>query len=449
MLITVLMMLFIVIPAVGLAIDGGALYAIKSRMQSAADGAALSASRALSRGMGPTEQQTKAREAAEKYFTANAGAMWAGLGTPDVNVNFPAAPPKTIIVDIEVIVNAPTYFMKVFGKDTITVRSISQSVRRDVNIMLVLDRSGSMANSGSCDDMRVAAKDFVNAFVDGRDNLGLITFGGTYRVDFPLANNFQSAGTSMPELIDTITCVGATSSGPSLWTAYQQLLALNETGTLNVILFFTDGQPTSLHMANLDIKATSPCTDKTTKSGIVSGSALGGIYTAIAPGPPPAPNPDRIRVPGSANCAYNSNPANIGNDVVALTRVGVENEVDFFGNSLNGYKTGMLRDASGRIRIDHANTNILASTNAFDNAAQRIRTESVANGLNVVIFCIGLGGPGEAEDTLMQRVANVPESPIYNSSHPEGMYIRVEAGEFGALNQAFMTLASDVMRLAK
>ena len=42
MLMFTLMMLFVLLPAVGLAIDAGVMFAIKGKMQSAADGAALS-----------------------------------------------------------------------------------------------------------------------------------------------------------------------------------------------------------------------------------------------------------------------------------------------------------------------------------------------------------------------------------------------------------------------
>jgi hypothetical protein len=43
----------------------------------------------------------------------------------------------------------------------------------------------------------------------------------------------------------------------------------------------------------------------------------------------------------------------VDQDIVALTRAGSANEVDIFGNSLTGYKTGIVR-VGGRISIKQA-----------------------------------------------------------------------------------------------
>ena len=56
--------------------------------------------------------------------------------------------------------------------------------RRDVNLLLVLDRSSSMNNSGSCDPMKAAAQTFVEQFANGRDRLGLLTYGASYTSPF-------------------------------------------------------------------------------------------------------------------------------------------------------------------------------------------------------------------------------------------------------------------------
>ena len=66
LLLTTLALLFIVIPMVGLAIDGGTLYAVKAKLQTATDGAALAAARSLSRGLSLSSQQSSARAMAER-----------------------------------------------------------------------------------------------------------------------------------------------------------------------------------------------------------------------------------------------------------------------------------------------------------------------------------------------------------------------------------------------
>src|ERR1700684_2440662 len=63
-------MLFI-IPMIGMAIDVGFLYAIKSKLQSSVDGAALAAARGLSVGQTTASQQTAAQNNAILWFYSN------------------------------------------------------------------------------------------------------------------------------------------------------------------------------------------------------------------------------------------------------------------------------------------------------------------------------------------------------------------------------------------
>ncbi len=447
LLLTTLMLLFVILPAVGLAIDGGVAFAVKARLQTAADGAALAAARSLSRGIGLGQQQASAEATADEFFHANMHRAWSPLGNPQAVVSWPAAPPKTTIVRVDGSVEAPTYFMKMLGYNSLLVTASGAANRRDVNIMLVLDRSGSVQNLGACDDLRSAAKSFVDSFVDGRDRLGLVTFGTSYRVDSPPSFNFKSGGVNVMTMIDSIVCIGGTNSAAAYWSAWQQLSAINEPNTLNVILFFTDGQPNTLHMNNLKVNPASTCVDKSDKNGVITpaGAQVWGIFQAMEPNPPPARNPDWVLIPGSNGCKYASNFRDVKLDIISLAPAGAANEKDAFGNSLTGYKP--VNRTGGLIRIDEAATVTNAGTNAFDDAAQRVRTLSAASGLDVFTYCIALGGaPAPAENTLLKRVANTDTSPIYDSTKPMGLYIL--ASNPDQLEQAFSQLASDILRIS-
>jgi hypothetical protein len=65
-----------------------------------------------------------------------------------------------------------------------------------------------------------------------------------------------------------------------------------------------------------------------------------------------------------------------------------------------------------------------------------------------VIYCIGLGGTSAEplDDEFLQRVANDPASPIYNSNLPTGMY--VYAPSAAQLTDAFNKVASEILRLS-
>src|SRR3977135_2972337 len=60
-----------IIPAVGLAIDVGYIYAVKSKLQAAVDGAALAAARGLSLGQTTGAQAARAKQNAVNWFYAN------------------------------------------------------------------------------------------------------------------------------------------------------------------------------------------------------------------------------------------------------------------------------------------------------------------------------------------------------------------------------------------
>lgn len=455
LMIMALSLLFIVVPAIGLAIDGAVVYSSRAMLQSATDAAAVAAAQSISRGLNPSAQYDNATTTAKRFFRANMNASWVPVTAPDPTVTFPTPPqPRTVVINIASSLSAPTYFMRILNINSVTITAVSQTVRREVKIMMVLDRSGSLANSGSCDDLRDAASGFTDSFIDGRDQIGMVTFGTSYQVDFPITTTFKSmSGTNLPSMINNIACNGGTNSAAAYWTGYQALIANPEAGVLNVILFFTDGQPNTVHMTNMEVKGSSTCSSTTARAGVIAPSTSGsvlGIYRSDPVSLPPIPttgNGDQRIISNSSNCYYNSNAANVYKDIVALTRSGAANEVDIFGNALTGYKTPINR-TSGRIRIDDAETITNAGINALDSAARRARDDANTRGLDLTTFAIGLSNTiGSAEDTLMNRVANTAASTAYQNDRPTGLYVR--ADNVSELQAAFGKLASDIMRFAK
>jgi hypothetical protein len=127
-------------------------------------------------------------------------------------------------------------------------------------------------------------------------------------------------------------------------------------------------------------------------------------------------------------------------------------EQDFYGNNLDtGYKP-MTRYPTGHayaghIRIDNYTTQMNAAINALDHAAQRIRNRELHNGINTVTYVIGLGAAEEEQHELLRRVANDPDSTIFDSAALEGMY--VYAPDAADLNLAFVRIASEILRYAQ
>jgi hypothetical protein len=291
--------------------------------------------------------------------------------------------------------------------------------------------------------------------------------------------DFQNGSTGIPAQANAITCVGATATGAAYWTAYEQLKLINEPGALNIILLMTDGQPTAIPFdfsAPIDTwgynairwnlaapapqkyttssgstfnvnSSRSPCSNTAGKVGVAfaysSGSNIGGIYSPST----------GARITGSAatNCRFNTTESNLLQDLAFLPNT------DVFGTSVNSstYKATTKWSSghpdAGRIVSNQASVLENAAMNEVANAAIRIRNNETATGeLNTITYSIGFGtGIGEDEFDMLRRAANVshPTNNMYDASKPEGFF--VYAPTTSALNEAFVRIASEILRLAK
>jgi len=447
-----LMMFFIIIPMVGLAIDCGVLFFIKSKLQTAVDGAALGAARSLSRGQDIPSQETAATDTAKRYYHANFPTNWMGVSpVADPTVTWPAAPPATAIINVQGDVNAPTWFMHILGWNSVHLTVVGQSTRRNVNVMLVLDRSGSLETAGNCVPLAVASTFFVQSFSNNRDRIGMVTFGTDYNVDFAPAYVFQTGLTNM---LVSLNCTGWTNSAAAFSKAYKQLKALGDLNALNVILFFTDGDPNTITFGTADggtgpllpLKGGSSCKATSGFSGTVGGNADGIYKQTVATYP--APDVDQVLIDASGGnnggCSFGGGiNRTVANDVAYLP------SVDVFGNSLNTSLIGgspfpyFVSTSSGKIQVTSSNvTN--AGINALDNAAQQARVDALANNIPFLCYTIGLGS---VNDELLRRLANDPAAGAHQTTYPDGIYVNSPDGAH--LNSAFATIASDLLRISK
>ena len=145
--------LLFMVPMTGLTIDVGMIYAVKAKLQGAVDGAALAAARGLNLGQDIPTETASAQSNATAWFNANfPTGTWATSGTSlgAVNVNFSptvngTAVQNMIQITINATTNVPTWFMKWLHFNSTLIGASGQTTRRDINAMLVLDRSSSMS----------------------------------------------------------------------------------------------------------------------------------------------------------------------------------------------------------------------------------------------------------------------------------------------------------------
>jgi Flp pilus assembly protein TadG len=236
---------FVIIPVIGLAIDGAINFWVKAKLSAAVDAAALAA------GRNPT---ANANTTVQQYVYANFPAGWMGTTfsvAPVAAISFPQVSVRKVTVNASVIV--PLRFMGILGFKQSTVSAVAVSSRRNTNVILVLDRSGSMNMTGPdgavvCNTMIASATTFVNNFTNGLDQIGLISFHTWANVDFPISTNFQTSNPNLITILGDLVCGANTSSAMALNLAYTQIQNLGapayaSNGALNVIVFFTDGNP--------------------------------------------------------------------------------------------------------------------------------------------------------------------------------------------------------------
>jgi len=264
--------LVFIIPMIGLFVDVGILYAVKSRLQASVDGAALAAARALNLGADTASQAGTAKQNAVNWFYANFpagnwGTTNTQMGTSNVSVGDDPNNAHVRIVGVTATTSVPTWFMKFFNVNSTTLTASGNASRRDVVAMIVLDRSGSMCsingavplpncnvtnNTTPCSAMVKAAKIFTGQFAAGRDRIGMISFAdGTYlhsspSTDFQTTLGYSNDAGSGAGAIDTIDCNGGTGTAGAVSLAYNELYKQSLPGALNFIMLETDGLPNTL-----------------------------------------------------------------------------------------------------------------------------------------------------------------------------------------------------------
>ncbi len=202
-------MLVFTMPMLGLAIDAGLLYAVKARLSAATDAAAMAAARSLSLGITLAEQEASAEARGEAFFRANFPPGTLGVGNYTVVVDVQETQTRVRTISVNVTAGVGLYFMRSMGITNTAVTAVGKASRRDVNVMVVIDRSGSMNDNGGCSGVKTAAVSFLSMFANGRDRFGMITYGGSYKLDYPPNMNFKTSNPTLAGVINNSICLPA------------------------------------------------------------------------------------------------------------------------------------------------------------------------------------------------------------------------------------------------
>jgi Flp pilus assembly protein TadG len=166
--------------AIGLAVDGARGYMLKSKLSYAIDAAGLAGGRAF---------ESENREAdIMMFFEANfpPGYMSSVLapGHPDITFN-----DEENTVTIVASATIPTAFMRVAGIDEMTVsaRTVIKRELRGMELVLVMDNTGSMRGNGGMAAMKPAATELVNILYGDNETVpnfwvGVVPYAATVNI---------------------------------------------------------------------------------------------------------------------------------------------------------------------------------------------------------------------------------------------------------------------------
>ncbi len=242
------LLLLVLLGFCALGFEAGFWYMVRAELSKSVDAAAIAGAKNISNPY--VDPLVLARQLANENFPAGY------LGTPSKgasgSVTFEAYQDPDHRIRVTGSVNAPIFLAQLFGVTQVVSNGMGVAKKNEVEIMLVLDRSGSMGPGygNAIVDLKTAAKSFVGFFQDtqDQDKVGLISFATGVTVDVPLGTNYV---TSMTNAIDKMTATGATNAEDALAQTGGPKGLTDQSGVSpdkrvqQFVIFFSDGNPTA------------------------------------------------------------------------------------------------------------------------------------------------------------------------------------------------------------
>ncbi|MCX7240689.1 MAG: VWA domain-containing protein [Burkholderiales bacterium] len=460
--------LFVLIAFAGLVIDAGRGYGVKARLNTAVDAAAIAAARALAVGEGDAARIAGAKSAARDFYTANFPSNYLGatlLPLNDGNINAVHDDvSKRWTVEVTGSALMPVTLMGLLGFTDVTVTAAGATVRRDVDIVLAIDTSGSLANpADTLTKLKQAAIGFVDQFNagSGGDRVAVVSFasGGVVDVGFvaPYSRGFNK--TAIKNAINALTVTGGTASAEGMRLALNQinLVPLASRSDLRAIVFFSDGAPNAVPATFSYLNTGNP-TPQSVTGDLYSETNLTRLTTPTTC--KTTLEPCRIYFSTKRDCQLpNANCSNAANypNILTLPNLGFD-ITGIGGVPLASYRGNRVLDGAP-IKNTRCNVN-KAARNMVENIANTARTQGITvhaiglgdmiNSLEVVkSFCpaYDTNPAKEYGINIMKRLANTADSDTKDALQPIGLY--VWAANASELAAAFSAIASDILRLTR
>jgi hypothetical protein len=358
----------------------------------------------------------------------------------------------------------PTTFIRVLGHTRVDVAAMGETIRRDLDAVLVMDTSGSLcppapSSPSTCGTFQTLQQAAINGFINkfnsgaGGDRVGLVSFSSGAVLDVPIDKTATRGfnRTTVVNGINALRVVGATASAEGMRRALEELNAVpaEYRSSLRVILFFSDGAPNLINGQFYRQGNNTIVPGGTTTGNLYSETTSGNLTNCPSADGACRMLPSNQRH-GSETWYSSSSSANrpaithlplTGSNGVPLASYRNERTIVTAGGGAAGFPYDNTRCNVNR-----------AARNMVENVANTARSQ------DIYVYTIGLGDPlnnlevtfcgygmNELGASILRRLANSPDSDRLNTAQPRGLYCF--AATPSDLERCFSTIASEILRL--
>lgn len=462
--------LIVIFALAALAIDVGIAYNIKAKLNSAVDGAALAAGRAVKQGYSDSEREINAKNAAKKFFSANypSGYMSSTLLSPEPTTTVVHNGNGSWTISVTNSATPPLYFARAVGWNAMNVNALAETTVRDLDMILVLDTSGSMDKSDpddprhrrAIDLLAPAAWNFINRFeaANGGDRIGVITFASgavanleidktdTRGFDKQAIRNLLCKSPNFDvDCVNNLPASGSTASGEAMRRALTDLnlVPSSKRSSLRIIVFFSDGAPN----------------DVSGSFNSNSARIIGDLYSEADQ------DYSYVSETAKAHQVYNISHRDQKKGDYSIETLPASMDYSTIPGLpyVNETQTvNLASNTSVRTLPNYGNTQCnvnRAARNMVENVANTARSGTGLNG--VTIHTLGLGqrlktleasrctgyDTREWGENILKRIANTSDASPRNPNQPTGLYVYAQSAS--GLDNAFQTIANQILRLTK
>lgn len=303
--------------------------------------------------------------------------------------------------------------------ESMPIGALGAAQQRDVEIMMVLDRSGSM--SAAMDDLKDAAKSFLDYFeaTQDHDKIGLVSFSTEVTVDYALNTYFIDNGIKTD--ITNMVASGWTNTEDAIDRADDVSVGFTDQTGLSgdqkvqqFLVFFSDGNPTAFH-----VRPTDPSDRSFVRNNVVYDDAIVAATSSSSA---------RLYDPNTGSTISNAYQYQTGDGLPSASTIcpswnytklnmkwNIWNDPDYgsfihqpLQDAIAAETDGCLESSTERSRISDY-VEVVSKQMAIDHA-QELKDKGIK------IYTIGLGN---VDQTFLSQIASGPAFEYYTPNSTE------------------------------